>query len=66
MAIPPIQGSENIPNRRLGPPDKKPSDLGREANTDVAILLIQATTPNPGNTGTMKDLQDHIMVNGKL
>ena len=33
---------------------------------DVAIPLIQMTTPNPGNTGTMKDLQDHIRVNSKL
>ena len=66
VAIPPTQGSENIPNRGLGLPDKKPSDLGGEANTDVAILLTQATTPNPGDTGTTRDLQGHIMVNDEL
>ena len=66
MAIPLIQESENITNHGSGLLDKKPSILGREANTDVAIPLIQATTPNPGNTGPTKDLQDHIIVNGKL
>ena len=33
VAIPPTQGSENIPNHGLGLSDKKPSDLGGEANT---------------------------------
>ena len=66
VAIPPTQGSKNIPNRGLGLPDKKPSDLGGEANTDVAIHLTQVTTLNPGDTGTTRDLQGHIMVNNKL
>ena len=50
----------------MGLPDKKRSDLGGEANTDVAILLTQTTTPNPGDTGTKRELQGHIMVNDKL
>ena len=66
MAIPPTQGSENIPNHGLGLPDKKPSDLGGEANADVAIRLNQETILNPGDTGTMRDLQGHIMVNDEL
>ena len=37
------QERENITNSRSGLLDKKPSILGREANTDVAIPLIQAT-----------------------
>ena len=44
------QESENITNHGSGLLDKKPSILGREANTDVAILLIQAITPNCGDT----------------
>ena len=36
-------------NHELGLPDKKPSILGGEYNTDVQILLIQATTSNAGD-----------------
>ena len=40
VAIPLIQESKNITNHGSDLPDKKPSILGREANTDVAFPLI--------------------------
>ena len=59
------QEGENITNYRSSFPDKKPSILGREHNTDVWIPLIQAITPNPGDAGPTGDLQDHIILNGE-
>ena len=40
------QESKNITNHGSGFPDKKPSTLGGEPNTDVGIPLIQPTTSN--------------------
>ena len=36
-------------NQESGPPDRKPKILGGEANTDVAIPLIQATKTREGD-----------------
>ena len=49
-----------------GLPDKKPSDLGGEANTDVAIRLNRETTLNPDDIGAKRDWQGHIRVNDEL
>ena len=49
-----------------GLPDKKPSNLGGEAITDVAIRLNRETTLKPDDMGAKRDGQGHIWVNDKL